>query len=1248
MFAQIALDGGFHDLPYLMQKTDAGAAVIVWPLFASIVVVVNLLVMNLFVAIVVSSFQSTHAVAASSNAEEQQNAAVMNSSMAADSPELREKRLETMLAAAALEDDVPDYLPGRRAQLERMIATSPFEFTVLAAIALNVCVLCSYHYGASDSLLTLLAILEICFLFFFAVEAAIKLFALGVKKYLQSALNALDFAVLIVSLVGIVVNAVVGEAVGGFSALRVLRLSRLIGLARVAYRYESVRHVLSTAFKSASDLVALCAVIVFCLIFASLAGMHLFGGRCETCTGVSTRYIYSKSDPEYYTMYPRRNYETFTAAMISTFQHLTNDGWSQIMFWYMEHTSSSAFVFFMFTYVLTYYVLVSLFVAIIMQNFGLDAKTKLSRQIENYTRYISKKSKQTTGKAKDGEELVASAKQLKSLNMFAPDNGFRLLCKKITHHPAYDWGMCAVVLYACGIVAYEGAPGSLPEGTQNFVDISNLIVYFMFFSEALMKSIGNGFWYKPPGKLVSRPYFRRSANRLDFAIVILIGFSYLVKIAYPGPSFVGSLGKGMRALQPLRVLNRFKGLQRISGTLIESLPGVAAVFGLLILFWLCFGIIGVEAFAGTLYRCVDCNDTYSLQDSGIENKAQCLAAEFCWENPPFNFDNIFNAMEALYQASTMVGWIDIMESCADAQGIDLQPKAWANGTSSIVYFICFNVVVNLFLMKLFVGVMAASFSNACGTSLTTEHQKRWVRLQRMVEEFNPKPKYKAPDAETMNAALFAVQSRCFVIAQHSVFKQFIDFCIVLNLTGLAVEHYPHSETFGAVVAASNSIFLVIFTLELLFKVIAYGFKGYWHDQWNILDALVVTTSLAGRFLGVKSGAEIGRVFRTMRVFLVFNRIQGLTELFSTLLAVLPSAFYIMVLIVLIFFVYAILGMQTFGLEPTDHVYYNADNNFSDFPHAMRLLFQMTVGQSITLISHDLRAYGNHGVFMFFASFYFFSSYMMMNLFVGILVDTFDLQHTPHVSEDDPDAVDFSVDDMWVYRSKWRRACLAAGEADDALGVDSEMANRNPGQLELPYDALQPFLFDLCLRETANETRSGAVDPVLHVKPSNPDWMYYTLLQVTSLAAAAAAAHTTTTPPPPNSITQNECEHSVWRWTTNLAMLCIGGAVCVSDQAWHPGARPVAREGDGFVQAGCGGRRWSGQEGSRAELLHHDGAAAAGPHRQEHAVLPAADGRTGHRRELREPWHLDGTREPSISLALLQTKCDLVARLQQTP
>ena len=1206
VFEQISLDGGFHDLPQLIASTDAGSRDMAWNFFAVVVLVLNVLVLNLFVAVIVSAFDTTRAARAALAAREayleeatgERSADSGNKSsplatvadMTKDPMAAIQGALTSLSAPVSppatggsgnvspasptvlsdagsvgsqtrepSEDDSDPALSdeeARRASKEgrgvvegsgreklvdlcfALSCNNVFSAIIMSVIFANVVVLCMYHQGMDPGLKTFCASSETFFLFVFFVEASIKLTAHGTKEYFADGLNTCDFCVLVVSTAGIVINIIASAHDEGHAlnlgALRALRLTRLVSAVRVIYRYESVRMVVQTAFQSLSQLLALCFLMIFCIIFAALAGMHIYGDSCDgwcargvcpdvnqqTCSEkaaysyserVSDHYIQGTWDSDFATKYTRRNFETFGAAMISVVQHVTNDGWSQIMMYYMYHTSKTTVFFFWAVHIITAYVLVNLFVAIIMQNFSLDANVKLSRQVENYERYSQKKSKQAVNSKEDEEYSDEHrAKLAKSLYLFAPENPVRRFCCKLVKHPVYDFAMCGLVVFACWLVAWSGAPGSLSPSQEGFVDAASFVVWVLFTLEVVIKSVAFHFWVKPLGKIADRPYLRRGANRLDFMIVVMIGLSYALAFAKTlGASdgsdggaggddlWVGTFAKAMRALQPLRVLNRHKGLQRISNTLVVSMPAVGAVLGLLIIFWLCFAIVGVESYSGIMYRCVQCDNVYAVVPD-IETMDECLAgsvanetfaAARCWENPPYNFDSFFHAMETLFKASTMVGWIDIMESCQDSRGLGLNPRPDrddANPYFAVFYWMMFNVVINLFLMKLFVGVMATSFSSASGNNLVTEHQKKWIRVQRMIDEFNPKDSHEAPDAEKMSPAVLKLRTAAFNLAEHPWFALFIDGCIILNILCLAVAHYPKSD-FLAILDAMNTFFLVVFTVELLVKVLAYGLKGYLTEAWNRMDMFVVAMSWAGRFMSVRSGAELARVFRTARVFLVFHKVEGLTTLFSTILAVLPSAFYMIVLIFLLFFVYAVLGMQLFGDEPCVHPNYNADNNFSDFTHSMKLLFQITVGQSMTYISHDLRHHGIHVVFMYFGSFYIWSSYVMMNLFVGVLVDTFDLQHTP---EDDENPNEFPAADMWVFRTMWRDACvLAATEGGYDAAIRGE-ADRNPSLLELPYDRVYQLLLDLGEQEAS----SGDGSSVLHVRASDPDWMYYTLLQ----------------------------------------------------------------------------------------------------------------------------------------------------------
>ena len=69
---------------------------------------------------------------------------------------------------------------------------------------------------------------------------------------------------------------------------------------------------------------------------------------------------------------------------------------------------------------------------------------------------------------------VTRAGTRRSLYIFAPDNQFRKACLAVVEQPLYDWFMCGLVIYACCIVAYGGVPGSLNEGEEIFVAISNV------------------------------------------------------------------------------------------------------------------------------------------------------------------------------------------------------------------------------------------------------------------------------------------------------------------------------------------------------------------------------------------------------------------------------------------------------------------------------------------------------------------------------------------------------------------------------------------------------------------------------------------------------------------------------------------------------------------------------------------------------------------------------------------------------
>ena len=107
-----------------------------------------------------------------------------------------------------------------------------------------------------------------------------------------------------------------------------------------------------------------------------------------------------------------------------------------------------------------------------------------------------------------------------------------------------------------------------------------------------------------------------------------------------------------------------------------------------LIFWLIFGIMGVQLFAGKFYKCVYQDHSRLSKEDEVQNKTECLSKGFLWQNSRINFDNTLNAylgrrkehiiylkihkkrnffflVLALLQVATFKGWIEIIADATD-------------------------------------------------------------------------------------------------------------------------------------------------------------------------------------------------------------------------------------------------------------------------------------------------------------------------------------------------------------------------------------------------------------------------------------------------------------------------------------------------------------------------------------------------------------------------------------------------------
>ena len=111
---------------------------------------------------------------------------------------------------------------------------------------------------------------------------------------------------------------------------------------------------------------------------------------------------------------------------------------------------------------------------------------------------------------------------------------------------------------------------------------------------------------------------------------------------------------------------------------------------------------------------------------------------------------------------------------------------------------------------------------------------------------------------------------------------------------------------------ANAGFALLFGVEMACKHVAYGAAGYWAEPFNRFDGLVVIMSVAEVASGyVEAGVHgpVLRAFRLLRVFKLLRTWPSLQRVLNALLGSLQSFVYLMLLLALLLFVFALLGMQ---------------------------------------------------------------------------------------------------------------------------------------------------------------------------------------------------------------------------------------------------------------------------------------------------------------------------------------------------
>uniref|UniRef100_A0A8C5GC97 Voltage-dependent T-type calcium channel subunit alpha-1H-like n=1 Tax=Gouania willdenowi TaxID=441366 RepID=A0A8C5GC97_GOUWI len=535
---------------------------------------------------------------------------------------------------------------------------------------------------------------------------------------------------------------------------------------------------------------------------------------------------------------------------------------------------------------------------------------------------------------------------------------FRMWCQSVISHKLFDHVVLVFIFLNCITIALE-RPGIQPHSTERrFLRVSNYVFTVIFLAEMAIKVVALGFCF---GK---QSYLQSSWNVLDGVLVFVSLVDILVSLAYTGGNkILGILRvlRLLRTLRPLRVISRAPGLKLVVETLITSLRPIGNIVLICCAFFIIFGILGVQLFKGKFYHCE------GLDTKNVTNKSDCLQAQYRWRRRKYNFDNLIQALMSLFVLSCKDGWVNIMYDGLDAVGVDQQPVRNHNPWM-LLYFISFLLIVSFFVLNMFVGVVVENFHKCRQDQEEEEARLREEKRLKMIEKKRRSKENEGAEAKQRPyyADYSSVRLSIHTLCTSHYLDLFITFIICINVFTMSIEHYNQPRYLEEVLKYCNYVFTFIFVIEALLKLAAFGIQRFFKDRWNQLDIAIVALSIMGITLEeLKMSAalpinptiiRIMRVLRIARVLKLLKMAKGMRALLDTVMQALPQVGNLGLLFMLLFFIYAALGVELFGkLEcnennPCEGLSRHA--TFENFGMAFLTLFRVSTGDNWNGIMKD--------------------------------------------------------------------------------------------------------------------------------------------------------------------------------------------------------------------------------------------------------------------------------------------------------
>uniref|UniRef100_A0A8C2AG67 Voltage-dependent L-type calcium channel subunit alpha n=1 Tax=Cyprinus carpio TaxID=7962 RepID=A0A8C2AG67_CYPCA len=886
--------------------------------------------------------------------------------------------------------------PVRRACIN-LVEWKPFDIFILLSIFANCVALAVYiPFPEDDSNSTNhdLETVEYAFLIIFTIETFLKIIAYGLvmhqNSYVRNGWNMLDFVIVIVGLFSVVLELVTkdrdvsgqsGGKPGGFD-VKALRAFRVLRPLRLVSGVPSLQVVLNSIIKAMVPLLHIALLVLFVIIIYAIIGLELFIGKMHATCYLNGTLAEEDPAPCSLSGHGRHcplngtmcrdgwhgpnngitNFDNFLFAMLTVFQCITMEGWTDVLYWMNDAMGSELpWVYFVSLVIFGSFFVLNLVLGVLSGEFSkerekakargdfqkLREKQQLEEDLKGYLDWITQAEDIDPDNDEEGDQEAKRRVTLGDLThrkntgnlgwfsqstethgkfysacVFECDRHFictaTYSCCPITSYLCSRWRcwnrFCrrkcravvkstlfywlVILLVFLNTLTISSEHYNQPDWLTEVQGVANKVLLALFTCEMLIKMYSLGL----------QAYFVSLFNRFDcFVVCGGIVETILVELEIMSPLGI-SVFRCVRLLRIFKVTRHWASLSNLVASLLNSMKSIASLLLLLFLFIIIFSLLGMQLFGGKF----NFDETVTKRST---------------------FDNFPQALLTVFQILTGEDWNTVMYD-----GIMAYGGPSSSGMLVCIYFIILFICGNYILLNVFLAIAVDNLADAESlNSAQKEEEKRNKRKKKEDEEDEPEvPSGPRPPRlselslrEKMppipeGSAFFILSNTnpirvaCHRLINHQIFTNLILIFIMLSSVSLAAEDpIRNFSARNIVLGYFDYAFTAIFTVEILLKMTAFGaflHKGaFCRNYFNLLDLLVVGVSLVS--FGIQSSAisvvKILRILRVLRPLRAINRAKGLKHVVQCVFVAIRTIGNIMIVTTLLQFMFACIGVQLF-------------------------------------------------------------------------------------------------------------------------------------------------------------------------------------------------------------------------------------------------------------------------------------------------------------------------------------------------